>query len=300
MIDFRDYSPVLGTDNSGAWQRAVTDACRQHKTLFIPEGKWQVNEPATARGFFAIEGANMWVSRLYMPDDKPILIVDLNDHCFYPSIVNLGFQGSGKGTLNNAGILFTGENESYLNHGNFQNLLFKDIFSGIRVVKSTNPDNHEMMFNWNRFTNLHADGKTHHLFRSEYGSGTGNLFSDLVCVTTSYSLMWLGKNSSNIGDIVITGAQFGSSEGISAAMYFGDGASYKNNILISNMQFDAWKHGFNFQRGYRHLKITNIIWGGKSLYYFAEWPKSSTVDLPHGLFRFDANGQQRCIIDYNA
>jgi len=152
------------------------------------------------------------------------------------------------------------------------------------------------MFDWNIFSNIQTGGSLQYIFRSLYGSGTGNVFSNISGGCSVRGLSWEGGNSSNIGDILISNFHCHSAQ---AGVYLGNGGSYHERITICNSQFDAGvSAAFDVHGSYGHLKFTPILFGGATSYYLYTNPTYSILDLPGGRYSYNSSGTINTIAAY--
>ncbi|OAS21130.1 hypothetical protein [Paenibacillus oryzisoli] len=229
--------------------------------LYFPTGRCRVS----------ITGSIILNSNINVYGDgrgKSLLVTTDNDHVFitydcsandiyYPSVRDIGFEnlGASPSSLSAAIRIIDGGNNFYFNYARFSSIYSAGSYDMIRSEKSANSSG-ENLINFGLYTGLHCTNagatQTVNGINFLYGSGTGNIFTDLALICTGNGIsIGSGSGPQNVGDIIICNSQFAlANRGIKLN---GSLTAYTSNINISNCQFDA-----NIVKGYELINMNGF------------------------------------------
>jgi len=312
------------TDDTKAIQDTVNAAMAftpYRGTVYFPTGKYKITDnggdvgydndgygievtAGSAIFYFSIIGDVRGGSVIYTTENIAMLHLDAGSATgtqsfFGNTFSNLFFQGNDGAT--NYGILIDDTGTSnYMTALTFDNLIFEDLETGIRVDKTSDPGTGAGRFNWNLFTKIHAasgDIGIHFL----NASGTGNVFSDSTFITEDAGIQIDGTDGGNVGDLVFTGLQIGvATNGI--YLNSSNNAGYRQRVTVSASQMDAGAtNGINFTNMH-NFRVVNVTLGGATDYVLTNCDDymifgSNTAAAHPTIFNNDGDMQLQLIAD---
>lgn len=248
------------TDDSVFIQKAVDTVT----SVFFPRGIYYIASSITVTGNFRnIYGESRSSVLIRVTTNIPAFILDTDvSDMYFGTIHDLGFEFVVVGTrTDTSGIVIKGSSLRPLSYWQFTQLLFLGPYHGIRSIKSDNTAG-EAALDWNLFTEITCTNSntsdTNFGILFEYGSGTGNVFSDSNLVTITAGIQ-IGDGVRNCGDLVFSGIHFGgNADGIKLI----GGSLYGSNQTVTNCQFDA---GIDISLNFlniNHFTALGNNWGG--------------------------------------
>ena len=293
IYNVKDFGAVGdGSTNDQAAISAAVSAAGSSGTIYFPSGTYLVNSTVTMTSRCAFVGESRYNSCLKTNSNIPIITMDTTSSCSRSVFQHLRFQGIASSGC--AGILITGSSSAWTSTCLFNDLCFDGIYYGIRNTRTLGSG--EIRFDWNTFSDWVMSGSVYSAYSSAYGSGTGNVYSNIVGGTTGRILAWEGGDTSNIGDILISGLHSATAQ---AGVYLGSGGSYHQRVTICNAQFDAGvTAAFDVHGAYGNLHFYPILFGGNASYYLSSNPTNSIIQLPTGLYGYSSSGTRSTIYAY--
>lgn len=256
------------TNDQAAIQLAVNaalDVSPGKGCVFFPNGKYLVNstvliDKGADQSYFSMRGEGP-SSILFTTSAIPIITVDSSNTWYSGAISNLTFLGDGD--TDSIGIKFipTGS-ENYNKFIIFSNLWFSYLDYGIWI-------NDAEKFHWNTFASLGFRGTVSTGIYFLNGSGTGNTFVGGNYTPTTVGLHFAGTDGSGIGDMSITGIQFGGDSSTTAIYLnssgnavYGGGPVGVSRVQIVGCQMDGGANiAWNITNG-QNFNIVGTALGG--------------------------------------
>jgi hypothetical protein len=256
------------TDDTSAIQTAVNYGLAHGQAVYFPCGIYLISTSIQISGTstWSVFGADESCSIIKTTTNLPMLNIVNDMDMYFPSIHHLSFLGVVTGNRAQlAGIRLYGTTNHHFAYAKIYNLRFLGVTFGFLAEKSSNSGG-EALVDWNSFYAIQSTSNgidpTSYVFYFVNGSGTGNLFHDMNLNFSVAGLYWSGNNGTNIGDIIINNIQTG---GSGTGMYFSPNGSYRNQISISNSQFDAGVTTGIYMNGYNHVTLSGLnIEGGNA------------------------------------
>lgn len=158
--------------------------------------------------------------------------------------ITFTFNYSGAQTACQA-IEFAGDNTSFLQYCDFEDLIFNGCesgFYGTQTPRVTSFGN-EFNVNWCNFKNIKSRPNGYevkYLYDFPNGSGTGNSFTDSKCKISSVgSIFYYTGVASVVGDLLIQGFSCSSDALGGTFITVGDDTEYRQNVCMVGNQLDA-------------------------------------------------------------
>jgi hypothetical protein len=228
-----------------AVQAALIHMVSQSVAFFLPAGTFLVSS-LTITGRFNITGTGRLSVLKAATTSASLLTININTTTVNDvKIGNLKFLGVNSADTNHVAIRFTGDNTSFIQFGDYSNIWVEGFYAFVKDEKlpRTTVSGLEAMLNWSTWSNIHFNNVKQYLFWLTQGSGTGNVWNNIVgLMLDPLSATWFfDGNGCVAGDVIINGAHLGCRDTVSGSIGIkvGDNTTYRSNFSISNSQFDA-------------------------------------------------------------
>lgn len=232
------------TDDLTAFNNTKTACVSSTVAFYMPAGTYSISGSFDITGLTNIYGDGAATTVVITTANVAMMAWNCDTtQLYYGSFHDFCLIGNVSGTrTSNFGISITGTTAGKpVSYTKFYNLLFLGVYAGINYNKLLVGTAGEAQTDWNSYANLkttnYGANQVAYGIRCVSGSGTGNTYSGNTLVTSVAGIYFDSNTTMNVGDIIITGNQFGGS-GVGVYAHASPGV-YGANIALTANQWDA-------------------------------------------------------------